>query len=89
VWRLNPECSLHYRHWGNEWVVFDTGSGQTHQMDTVAAVALMCCENGWISLPDMIAGVMADLDLPCADVLVAILPPLLDQFAALEILEYA
>jgi len=54
---------LHYRHWGNEWVVFDVGSGQTHEMDTVFSVALMHCEEGWVSLADITQGLIQDLDL--------------------------
>jgi len=88
VWRLNPKSSLHYRHWGNEWVVFDVGSGQTHEMDTVAAATLMHCENGWISLTDLVTGVTADLELEIGDALAATLLPLLNHFAAREMLEY-
>lgn len=78
---------MHYRHWGNEWVVFDVGSGQTHEMDTVSAVCLMHCENGWISLLDMAQGVMQDLDLPSTAALTDSLQTALDQFARLGLLE--
>ena len=85
MWRLNPQSSLHYRHWGNEWAVFDLGSGQTHEMDTVSAVALMYCENGWIASPQIIDGVMADLELP-PDTIIHI-EDLLTQFANIGLLE--
>jgi len=87
VWRLNPRSSLHYRHWGNEWVVFDVGSGQTHEMDTMSAVSLMHCENGWISLPDIVKGLMTDLDLSSPAELTDSLAPLLNQFTKLGLLE--
>ncbi len=78
MWRLNPKSSLHYRHWGNEWAVFDVGSGHTHEMDTISAVALMCCENGWIELRQIVSAVMADLELP-SDAYNS-LPPLIKNF---------
>jgi len=87
VWRLNPLSALHYRHWGHEWVVFDAGSGQTHEMDSVAAVALMHCENGWTGLDALLAGISADLELPPDAGLAQRLQHLLDQFTALDLLE--
>ena len=86
MWRLNPRSSLHYRNWGNEWAVFDVGSGQTHEMSTMPAVALMHCENGWIALPQIIAGVAADLDLP-PEAFSHSLQMALEQFESLGLLE--
>jgi len=88
VWRLNLLSSLHYRNWDDNWVVFDVGSGQTHQMSTLCAVALMHCENGWIHLADVAAGVSADLHLPLEDNLSEILQPLLSNLLRLDLLEY-
>ncbi len=89
MWRLNPRSSLHYRRWGNEWVVFDEGSGQTHEMDTMSAVSLMHCENGWISLSDIRNGVMTDLGLSSPNTLADSLALLLNQFSNLGLLEHA
>lgn len=80
---------MHYRHWGHEWVVFDVGSGQTHEMDTISAVALMHCENGWIRLPEIAAGVATDLALPLTAHLSDSLLPLLNQFTNLGLLEFS
>lgn len=68
-------------------MVFDVGSGQTHQMDTMSAVSLMHCENGWISLPDIAKGVMVDLDLTWPAELTDSLAALLNQFTNLGLLE--
>lgn len=87
MWRLNPKSLLHFKNWGNEWVVFDTGSGQTHEMDSIAAVALMYCEGDWISLADIAAGVASDLDLTAVDNLPERLHGALVQFTSLELLE--
>lgn len=87
MWRLNPRSSLHYRNWGNEWAVFDIGSGQTHEMDTMSAVALMYCENGWITFPQIVAGVATDLDLS-PDILTDSLQIALEQFESIGLLDY-
>ena len=88
MWRLNPQSSLHYRHWDHEWVVFDEASGQTHEMDTIAAAAVMQCEGGWVSLSNIAQGVMADLELPEDTDLIDRLTPLLRQFTDLGLLEH-
>jgi PqqD family protein of HPr-rel-A system len=62
-WQLNGLVELHWRHWDNEWAVFDVGSGQTHQMDTLIAVTLMVIEAGAIDLPELIALVASELQL--------------------------
>jgi PqqD family protein of HPr-rel-A system len=86
VWRLNPRSSLHYRQWDNEWAVFDIGSGQTHEMDTMSAVILMYCESGWIALPQIVAGVATDLGL-APETLVNFLQVTLEQFESIGLLE--
>lgn len=88
MWRINPKSQLHYRNWNHEWAVFDVGSGQTHEMDTIAAVALMHCESGWVRLSEIAVGVARELELPAATQLSDSLLPLLDQFTALGLLEH-
>ncbi|TAM34144.1 MAG: HPr-rel-A system PqqD family peptide chaperone [Burkholderiaceae bacterium] len=88
MWRLNPRSELHYRHWGNEWVVFDVGSGQTHEMDTVSSVALMHCEEGWVSLADITQGLVQDLDLSPTAGLSHSIESALSQFTNLGLLEH-
>ena len=87
VWRLNPKSALHFRRWGNEWVVFDVGSGHTHEMDTISAVTLMHCESGWVHLNEISQGVAKDLDLPVSMVSSERLLPFLNQFASMGLLE--
>ena len=52
-WKLNALASLHWRQWEGEWVVFDEGSGQTHQMDTLTATALMAVDAFPISFQEL------------------------------------
>ena len=44
TWQINALVTLHWRDWDGEWVAFDVGSGQTHQMDTLTATVLMLLE---------------------------------------------
>jgi PqqD family protein of HPr-rel-A system len=46
TWRLNALVALHWRNWDDEWVVFDSGSGQTHKMDLLTAAVLTLVEAG-------------------------------------------
>lgn len=62
-WRLSPLVSLHLRQWGDEWAVFDTGSGQTHLVDTLTAMALIVLESGPSSREDIEHHVARTFDL--------------------------
>ena len=44
--RINPLINLHWRHFDDEWVVFESLSGQTHQLSSLSAAVLMCFEPG-------------------------------------------
>ncbi len=46
AYRLNPRVQLHWRQFGNDWILFEALSGQTHQMSRVTAAVLMCYETG-------------------------------------------
>jgi PqqD family protein of HPr-rel-A system len=43
-WRLSPGARLYWRIWGEECVIFNTESGDTHMLDSVAAYGLACFE---------------------------------------------
>lgn len=55
TWRLAPQVALHFRRWDHDWLLFDEGSGQTHQIDTLTALGLMVLEAG-PATPAAIAG---------------------------------
>ena len=56
-------------------------------MDSVSAVMLMHCENGWIQLNDIVLGITTDLELPSDTPLAGTVLSLLDQFSSLELIE--
>lgn len=43
--RLNPLVELHWRQFGDDWVLFEATSGLTHQMDAVTSAVLSCFED--------------------------------------------
>ncbi|OQW87852.1 MAG: hypothetical protein BWK72_11140 [Rhodoferax ferrireducens] len=57
LWRLNSLVKLSWRHWQNEWVVFDAGSGHTHQMDALTAATLMTVEAGELEMSELVTQV--------------------------------
>lgn len=63
------------------------GSGQTHEMGTISAVALMLCENGWIGLSQIAEGIIADLALSPDAIPLNFLEDLLRQFTGIGLLE--
>ena len=38
LWRAVPDVKLHWTQWGDEYVVYNTGSGDTHVLDPVSAL---------------------------------------------------
>lgn len=61
AWHLNALASLHWRCWNDEWAVFDVGSGQTHQMDTLTAVTLMMIESAALDHSELVSRVAEEL----------------------------
>ena len=39
-WCVSPRFGLYWHSWGDEFVVYNSGSGNTHLLDVVAAQAL-------------------------------------------------
>jgi PqqD family protein of HPr-rel-A system len=86
-WRLNSACTLTWQRWDDEWVVFDSGSGDTMQLDPLAAVTLMCLEAEPFSLSDLTAQIAAELDLPVGEPLSAKLGFVLENLTHLGLIE--
>lgn len=62
-WQLSALVSLHWRCWDDEFVVFDAGSGQTHQLDALTASTLMMLELAASSLDELTTRVADELDI--------------------------
>ena len=72
--QLPPAVDLHWRHWDSDWVVFDTASGFTHQMDELTACALRCVEGGPVSDETLIAELAVAAGTPDDEVRRAVQP---------------
>ena len=89
AWHLNVLASLHWRCWNNEWAVFDVGSGQTHQMDTLTAVTLMMIDTSPVHFPELLCRVAEELLIPCDQTLSAALSGVLQGLVATGLIETA
>lgn len=87
AWHLNGLASLHWRCWDNEWAVFDVGSGQTHQMDTLTAVTLMMVEASPVHLPELASRVAEELLIPRDQELSTALSGVLERLVAAGLIE--
>jgi len=89
AWHLNTLASLHWRRWDDEWVVFDVGSGQTHQMDTLTAVTLMVVDGTPVPLAELGSRVAAELLIPSSQELFDALNGILHRLVTAGLLESA
>ncbi len=84
-WRLNPSTELHWRLLDSTWVVFDSRSGSTHELEALSAAILMAFEAGEVLDEDaLLRQVASDLDL--ASLGVADLSLALQQFCQYDLL---
>lgn len=69
--------------------MFDVGSGQTHQMDTLTAAILMVLEAGAVNFSDLAAQIADELLLPNDAEMIAALNDKLNQLLAIGLIEPA
>ena len=86
-WRLVPGFPLYRHSWDDEFVVYNTGSGDTHLLDPVAAKALQILEDGPVVLSELTGGVAASLEIEGDHRLLAYLERLLSDFRRLGLIE--
>lgn len=88
VYRLNPRVQLHWRQFGDDWVLFEALSGQTHQMSGLTVAVLMCYETGPpLSTVELFTTLGAEFGVSEFDVLqAASVLAVFDQLAALNLI---
>lgn len=89
TWCLNGLTSLHWRCWDEEWAVFDVGSGQTHQMDTLTAVVLMTIEASSLDTSELMSRLAEELLIPHNQELLDTLNGILERLATAGLIESA
>jgi len=79
--------SLHWQSWDDEFVVYNSGSGDTHLLDVVAAEALQSLERESANLLELARKVAASLEIKLDDKLSAYLERLVPDFHRLGLVE--
>jgi len=80
-------ASLKWRCWSDEWAVFDIGSGQTHQMDTLTAAALMIVEAAPAKTSEITSQLSEDFSIPCDSALSDLLSVILARLEVTGLIE--
>lgn len=84
--RLNPFGSLHWRLWGEEYVVYDEASSQTHVLDALTACTLLCIDAEGIEQSALIVEISQHAGADVDSVTQA-LPFMLDQLTVAALVD--
>ena len=83
---VEAQGALHWRRWGDQWVVFHEGSGQTHKLDPLAATLLVMCEEGPVQLDSLPAEVAAQIGVQNDESLADALAGIVEQCSSLGLI---
>lgn len=86
VWRLPPTVRFDRRQWGDEVVVFNYASGQTHLLDALSASVLATFEEAPRRLCDLAVRFAEDLEIDVAQMRTR-LDAIVEEFARLGLLD--
>ena len=86
-WRAPSGSRLHWRSWDDEFVVYDSASGDTHLLDSVPAETLKILERQSANLSELVDMVAASLTIEADSELSTYLDELLSQFEKLGLVE--
>lgn len=84
LWRLNPSVRLNWRVLDDEWIVFESRSGQTHLLPAHAAAMLMALEAGnLLSDADLLTHLERSLEWSASP---KVIKGVVDEFARLGLI---
>jgi PqqD family protein of HPr-rel-A system len=86
-WKVNSEFPLHWRSWDDEFVVYNSGSGDTHLLDPVAAEALQSLEQESADLSELVDRVSGSMEIEPDTEFSAYLEQLLSDLYKLGLIE--
>lgn len=86
-WRAVRGFPLYWHHWDNEFVVYNSGSGDTHLLDVLAAEVLKILDRGPANLLELVQKVAASLEIEVDRDLSAYLETRLADFHKLGLIE--
>ena len=87
TWRAPSSARLHWRSWDDEFVLYSSGSGDTHLLDPVAAEALRILEIESVSLFELVELVGRSLGIEPDDELASYLEQLIYRLEKLGLIE--
>lgn len=86
-WRVTTGCELLWRFWGEEYVVFNTGSGDTHVLDAFSGEVLKGLQQCPATASEIAIRLVNTWAVTVEDVPVERLEPVLAEFHALGLIE--
>lgn len=88
-WHVAAGCSLRWRQWDDQWIVYHTGSGDTHMLDEASAQAVRRLESGPADAQELARAVSATMGVGASSEVSAYVDKLLPQLDALGLIEPA
>jgi len=86
-WQITRGCRILWRRWDEEYVVYNTGSADTHALDRVSGEALRCLESGGMTIEELADAVGSRLDCESKEELRSYLRDLVPKLRDLELIE--
>lgn len=86
-WQLLSGFRLRWQSWGDEYVVYHSGSGDTHLLDPIAAEVLKNLECASANTSELLDRISISLDIKADGDLAAMLEQLLSEFYKLGLIE--
>lgn len=86
-WQINEHCELHWRSWEEEFIVFDSRSGDTHLLNLVAARVLKKLERGPANSADLAEHIAVFFEIELNQGFESTLKRLLDDFYSKGLIE--
>ena len=87
ICRVPSGFGLYWQSWDDEFVVYNSGSGDTHLLDPVAAEALQILEREPANLTELAGNVSASLEIELDSELSGYLERVLSYFHRLGLIE--
>ena len=87
IWRSVDPLALHWRTWGEEHVVYDDGSGDTHLLDAEAAAVLLRLTRGPASTDELVTELARELEIEPNQALTSNITITLAMFKRLGLIE--
>lgn len=86
-WRVRSSAQLHWQTWGEESVVFNSLTGDTHYLDLLASTGLRLLEKQASPINELVDHLAVQLEIDADASLQRYTQQLVENFAALGLIE--